>query len=306
MTSTFKLFPLMAFTALTLSLAACDDKKDDQAAADQTAMTAPADTAAMNTETSSAAPAGEVVSTAPVSSMVQAEGATAYATAPGSSNGAVFMTLHNTGSESDRLVSASTDKAASVEIHQSSTDANGTMEMRPVDGIMVDAGQQITLNPNGYHIMLMGLTQPLLADENFNLTLNFEKGGAVTVPVTVTAAGTNGAAMSTGGDASASGAMSGSATSGSDMGAAGSVNDSGTASDMSDTGTTGAGASGADAATGTSGSASSAAGSSDAMSGTTGSSSSSSYGSTMSGEAMDSSPSAATDTPSATGGATGQ
>ncbi len=176
------LMPLMAATALSFSLGACDDKSDEKAPGDE----------ANGGYTSSAAPVEtaptENVAIAPAPTMT-AEGATAYATAPGATNGAVFMTLHNQQAQADKLIGASTLSAVSVEIHESATDANGVATMTKVDAIEIPAGQQVSLKPDGYHLMLMGLTAPLTEGTPFNITLDFENAADVTLSVSVTAPG---------------------------------------------------------------------------------------------------------------------
>lgn len=168
------LFPLMALTAATFTLSACDDKKSEDAAA--TEQTAPADTAA----------ADSVVAPAPAT--INAEGAYAFATAE-STTGAVFVTLFNPGTAPDKLVGATTEAASSVEIHETSTDANGIMQMRKVDAVEVPAGQQVDLTPQSGHLMLMGLKSPLAVGTEFQITLDFETAPDVTVPVSVRAPG---------------------------------------------------------------------------------------------------------------------
>ena len=41
------------------------------------------------------------------------------------------------------------------------------------------------MKPGGYHIMLMGLVKPLKKGDEIEITLTFEKAGAVTVKVPV-------------------------------------------------------------------------------------------------------------------------
>jgi periplasmic copper chaperone A len=118
---------------------------------------------------------------------VAVENAWARATASAASTGAAYLTIIDHGAP-DRLVSASTPIAGSAELHQT-TQHGGVMEMRPVDGLAVSAGKPVTLAPGGYHLMLMGLRQPLHAGESFPLTLRFEKSGAVQVSVAVQSAG---------------------------------------------------------------------------------------------------------------------
>jgi len=176
MTRRIHLFPLMAVTALSLGLAACDDNtaEDTAAPADQT-MTAPA------VET---APA--VVATAPIT----AGGATAYATAEGARSGAIFMTLTNANAAAHTLTGARTDKASMVELHQGFVDeADGTMQMRKVDSIEIPPGGTVALEPGGYHIMLIDLAAPLVEGQTFDVTLAFAGAGELVVPVTITAPG---------------------------------------------------------------------------------------------------------------------
>lgn len=109
--------------------------------------------------------------------------------------GAAFMTITNSGAEADRLVSAAADAtAARVELHTHTND-NGVMRMRQVPAIDLPAGETVTLQPGGLHVMMMGLTAPLAEGASFPVTLTFEKAGSLTVQVPVQAAGSMGGAM---------------------------------------------------------------------------------------------------------------
>ena len=99
--------------------------------------------------------------------------------------GGAFMLLRNTGSEADRLVAAQSDVAGTVEIHETTLEG-GVMKMRPVvGGIEVPAGGQVELKPGGYHVMLIGLTQNLVEGDRFQMVLQFEKSGPLTVEAVV-------------------------------------------------------------------------------------------------------------------------
>jgi copper(I)-binding protein len=112
----------------------------------------------------------------------------ARATPPGAGVAAAYLMLTG-GARADRLLGASTPRAAMTEIH-SVTETNGMMQMRPVaDGVPVPARTTVRLAPHGLHLMLMNLTQPLVAGERFPLTLRFEHGGSLTVQVEVRAPG---------------------------------------------------------------------------------------------------------------------
>lgn len=116
-----------------------------------------------------------------------ASDAWARATAPGVDVGAAYMTIEG-GPVADRLVAASTPRAAMVHLHTVVDDA-GVAKMRPLEGIDVPAGGRVELVPKGMHLMLMGLGKPLVAGETFTLTLRFAAAGERPVTVTVRAAG---------------------------------------------------------------------------------------------------------------------
>lgn len=105
--------------------------------------------------------------------------------------GGAFMTLKNDGHGADRLLKAASPVAESVELHTHVKDGD-VMRMRAVEAIPVAAHGSTALAPGGYHIMLIGLKQPLKAGERFALTLTFEKAGAVTLEVPVQQAGAGG------------------------------------------------------------------------------------------------------------------
>jgi hypothetical protein len=104
----------------------------------------------------------------------------------GGGNSAAYMLLRNSGDESDRLVSATSDAAESVEMHVSQTE-NDVTSMRPVESIEVPAGGETELKPGGLHIMLVGLKHELKAGDTVRLALTFEKAGTLSVEADVRA-----------------------------------------------------------------------------------------------------------------------
>ncbi|XVJ68678.1 MAG: copper chaperone PCu(A)C [Rhizobacter sp.] len=104
-------------------------------------------------------------------------------TVAGQATGGGYLKLTNAGA-TDRLVSASTEVAASVELHTMSMDGH-VMRMRQVEGIDLPAGQTVELKPGGFHIMFMGLKAPLQEGSKFPVKLKFEKAGEVVVEVKV-------------------------------------------------------------------------------------------------------------------------
>ncbi|WP_137126953.1 copper chaperone PCu(A)C [Roseomonas sp. HF4] len=103
-------------------------------------------------------------------------------------NGAGFMTLRNGGTEADRLLSAATPAARTVELHTLIREGD-VMRMRPVQDIPVPPGATVELRPGGLHIMLIGLAAPLQQGGRVPLTLRFERAGEVQVELVVESAG---------------------------------------------------------------------------------------------------------------------
>jgi copper(I)-binding protein len=109
-------------------------------------------------------------------------------TLSGVQNGAVyFKSIKNAGKQADQLLSAKTQVAEKVEIHEMTMDGN-IMKMRPLSSIEIPAGAEVSIakgNPNGYHLMLLGLKQPLKDGDRFPVWLTFKQAGEVKVEVSV-------------------------------------------------------------------------------------------------------------------------
>ncbi|MDW4499128.1 copper chaperone PCu(A)C [Sulfitobacter sp. D35] len=100
--------------------------------------------------------------------------------------GAVFMVIENGSETADRLIAAQTSASMRAELHTHVQNADGVMSMVEVeDGIVIPAGGAHTLERGGDHVMLMGLTEPLVDGASISVTLSFEMAGDVTVEVPV-------------------------------------------------------------------------------------------------------------------------
>lgn len=112
----------------------------------------------------------------------------ARATLPNAPVAGGFLTIVNSGTEDDRLVSASVDFAKEAQIHEMAMEGD-VMKMRQLpDGLVIPAGESVVLEPGGYHLMFMGLSQPLVEGEKVPVTLTFEKAGTVTIELHIGAA----------------------------------------------------------------------------------------------------------------------
>jgi len=97
---------------------------------------------------------------------------------------ALYMTIRNTGSQPDHLLQVKSDVAARIELHTVEKQGND-MVMRQVPSIEVPAGGEVQLMPGSFHVMLFGLTRDLKTGDMVDLTLQFEKAGAVTIKAQV-------------------------------------------------------------------------------------------------------------------------
>lgn len=115
---------------------------------------------------------------------LKVDNAWARETAPTATSGAIFITIANGGNQADRLIAASSPAARVTELHTHIME-DDVMKMRPVEAIDVAAGEEVLLKPGGNHIMLIGLTDPLVEGSTLPLELTFETAGTVMIDVTV-------------------------------------------------------------------------------------------------------------------------
>lgn len=92
------------------------------------------------------------------------------------------------GDTADKLISVSIDAsiAGAAGVHESMMDSETSMmTMMEVEAIEIPAHETVRLEPGGYHVMIMMLTEELAAGTEFDLELTFEEAGVITVTVEV-------------------------------------------------------------------------------------------------------------------------
>jgi len=106
------------------------------------------------------------------------------ATPPGVTVGVAYFTLENYTGKPDRLLKISSPVASKLQVHRTEV-LDGIARMREVAVLHVDAGQVLEFAPNGMHVMLTGLKQPLVEGKTFEIEMLFELAGPrkVRVPV---------------------------------------------------------------------------------------------------------------------------
>ncbi len=122
---------------------------------------------------------------ATTSAQVAVEDPYARAASPSAISGAAFMQIVNTGETDDRLVAAASDVAERVELHTHVVDGDVMRMVEVEEGFVVPAGESISLERGGMHVMFLGLSRPLTHGDEVEVRLTFEQAGdiPVTIPV---------------------------------------------------------------------------------------------------------------------------
>ncbi len=113
------------------------------------------------------------------------------ATVSAAPNGVVYLTIKNTGTTADKLIDVASPAADQAQVHDMKVEGD-VSQMWLVGSVELPPGRTVTLAPNGLHIMLLGLKQPLEAAQTFPVTLTFEKAGSITIDVPVELMGATG------------------------------------------------------------------------------------------------------------------
>ncbi|MCB0984900.1 MAG: copper chaperone PCu(A)C, partial [Ilumatobacter sp.] len=78
-----------------------------------------------------------------------------------------------------------TDTTMGMDMGTDDTMPSGEMTMQQVEFIELPAGTAVELKPGGYHVMIIGLVNPLEVGQTIQITLVFEKAGEITIDVPV-------------------------------------------------------------------------------------------------------------------------
>ncbi|WP_206454819.1 copper chaperone PCu(A)C [Aurantimonas marina] len=108
---------------------------------------------------------------------------------PGAKVAGGYLTIVNSGTDVDRLVSVSSPAAGRVELHEMAMEGE-VMRMRALtDGLTIAPGEAVSLRPGGNHLMFFDVAEPFEEGANIPVTLSFERAGTVDVSLPVLSAG---------------------------------------------------------------------------------------------------------------------
>ncbi|MFP3847464.1 copper chaperone PCu(A)C [Pseudomonas sp. W5-01] len=106
------------------------------------------------------------------------------ATVAGQPSSGAFMRI--TADTDSTLLSVTSPVAKDVQIHEMSM-TNDVMRMGPVDAVPLPAGKTVALDPDGYHVMLMGLNGQIKEGDQVPLTLTVKNAKGETEVLNVSA-----------------------------------------------------------------------------------------------------------------------
>lgn len=104
---------------------------------------------------------------------------------PGKMSTGAFMIIKNTNTLPVSVISASSDVANTVELHDH-IKIDGMMKMSKVEKIEVPANGQAELKPGSLHVMLIDLKKELSPGQVVDIKLGFSNGTQIEVKAPVT------------------------------------------------------------------------------------------------------------------------
>ena len=120
-----------------------------------------------------------------VTGSITVAGAYARATPKGAPTAGAYFTVANAGAAPDTLVGASSGAASDLALHEMKMNGN-VMEMDPLaGGVAIPAGASVSLDPMSDHLMLTGLSAPLVEGQCLKMVLHFAKAGDLPVELNI-------------------------------------------------------------------------------------------------------------------------
>ncbi len=105
---------------------------------------------------------------------------------PGADEAAVYVTVENREARDDRLIGAESERCTVLTPHVTEiTDDIARMSEADDDQLGLRVGERVTMEPNGIHLMCLGLLDPLEDGERIDVVLRFAEHEPIVVPVTV-------------------------------------------------------------------------------------------------------------------------
>lgn len=130
--------------------------------------------------------------TLPVAADLLVSNATVRLLPPGVPNTSAYFTIENSGQQDRFLVAAKASFAKNAEIHAHTLEGD-MMRMERQQQVRIPAGQRVTFQPGGLHVMMFGLTSALQANQQVQFALITKNNQQIDVSAQVVKPGDEGA-----------------------------------------------------------------------------------------------------------------
>lgn len=99
----------------------------------------------------------------------------AWVRLPAGENTALYFEVTNSGAAETAIVAASTEIAGTAELHETRA-VEGQMQMSPVadQRVLVAAGETVSFEPGGLHVMMMGVSADLEDGQDVAFVIEFD------------------------------------------------------------------------------------------------------------------------------------
>ena len=88
-----------------------------------------------------------------------------------------FGIISHSQSEPIVITSVTSDKSETVEMHEMVMGTDGTMSMQEISGgFTIEPEEELVLEPGGHHLMLVGLTDPVIAGDAVTFVVTLDDG----------------------------------------------------------------------------------------------------------------------------------
>lgn len=102
-------------------------------------------------------------------------------TPPGAAMAAGYLDIINHGDSDDRLIGGKVYFAHELQMHETVVENDVSRMREAADGILIPAGETVSMAPMGRHLMFVELAEPLVEGGTHEATLTFEKAGEIEV-----------------------------------------------------------------------------------------------------------------------------
>lgn len=77
------------------------------------------------------------------------------------------------------------DAARAIELHETTISRNGESRMAMVDSVAIPAGDSLSMQPGGYHLMVVRTGRPFIAGTNVRIAMHLSDGSIVSTSARV-------------------------------------------------------------------------------------------------------------------------